>query len=219
MQKIIKNVIAKSKNRSKCEFRSGSDVDTHSEFSGRNCIGYDTHIDHCKFGYASYVAARSWLSLTSIGKYTCIASYVQTAIGRHPSRDFVAVHPAFFSMVTTGGLSYVDKSRFEDIHNFDDGFAIHIGNDVWIGENAIIFDGVTIGDGAIVGAGSIVMSNVEPYSIVTGIPAKETRKRFFVDEIQYLINLRWWDKDEGWIRKYSEFFNDVEKLISILENS
>lgn len=212
MKKKLRNIIAKTINRSKCEFRTDSEVDLHTEFSGSNCIGYETHVDHCRFGLGTYVAARSWLSLTSIGKYCCIASYVQTAIGRHPSRDYVAVHPAFFSPTPTCGLSYVKEPRFKDICLFDDGFAIHIGNDVWIGENAIIFDGVTIGDGAIIASGSLVKNDVEPYSIVGGTPAKEIRKRFSDDEIEFLLKLRWWDKDAEWIKKYSTFFGDVKRL-------
>jgi acetyltransferase-like isoleucine patch superfamily enzyme len=54
---------------------------------------------------------------------------------------------------------------------------IIIGNDVWLGANAVIVAGVTIGDGAIVAAGSVVTKNVEPYTIVGGVPAKLIRKR------------------------------------------
>ena len=32
--------------------------------------------------------------------------------------------------------------------------------------------GVTIGDHAVVGAGAVVTSDVEPYAIVAGVPAK-----------------------------------------------
>ena len=47
-----------------------------------------------------------------------------------------------------------------------------IGNDVWIGQNAVVLPGVHIGDGAIIGANSIVGSDVDPYTIVVGNPAK-----------------------------------------------
>lgn len=55
---------------------------------------------------------------------------------------------------------------------------IVIGNDVWIGYDAVIMAGVTIGDGAIIGTRAVVTKDVEPYSIVGGVPAKEIRKRF-----------------------------------------
>jgi acetyltransferase-like isoleucine patch superfamily enzyme len=47
-----------------------------------------------------------------------------------------------------------------------------IGNDVWIGANCTILDGVVIGDGAVVAAGALVNKNVEPYSVVGGVPAR-----------------------------------------------
>jgi len=53
-----------------------------------------------------------------------------------------------------------------------DGGHIVIGNDVWVGMGALILGGVTIGDGAIIAARSVVTKNVEPYTIVAGIPAR-----------------------------------------------
>jgi acetyltransferase-like isoleucine patch superfamily enzyme len=53
-----------------------------------------------------------------------------------------------------------------------------VNNDVWIGHGAIILSGVNIGEGSIVAAGSVVSSNVPPYSIVAGVPAKVIKKRF-----------------------------------------
>lgn len=69
-----------------------------------------------------------------------------------------------------------------------------IGNDVWIGQNAVILPGVHIGDGAIIGANSIVGSNVEPYTVVVGNPAKIVRKRFDDELILLLLKLEWWNK-------------------------
>lgn len=65
---------------------------------------------------------------------------------------------------------------------------IVIGNDVWIGYDAVIMAGVTIGDGAIIGTRAVVTKDVESYSIVGGIPAKEIRKRFSPDIIARLQN-------------------------------
>ena len=78
---------------------------------------------------------------------------------------------------------------------------IVIGNDVWIGYEAVILSGVAIGDGAIIGSRAVVTKDVEPYSIVGGVPAKPIHKRFDDETIQKLENIRWWNWDEKQIRK------------------
>jgi acetyltransferase-like isoleucine patch superfamily enzyme len=55
--------------------------------------------------------------------------------------------------------------------------AIIIENDVWIGANVCILKGVKIGKGAVVGAGAVVTKNVEPYTVVAGVPAKIIKLR------------------------------------------
>lgn len=47
-----------------------------------------------------------------------------------------------------------------------------IGNKVWIGANVTILQGVAIGDGAVIAAGAVVNRDVQPRTIVGGIPAK-----------------------------------------------
>jgi len=54
---------------------------------------------------------------------------------------------------------------------------IVIHDDVWIGGGAIILAGITIGQGAVVAAGAVVTKNVEPYTIVGGVPAKRIKER------------------------------------------
>ena len=53
---------------------------------------------------------------------------------------------------------------------------IHIGKNVWIGANATVLAGVTVGDGAVVAAGAVVTKDVEPNTIVGGVPAKVIKK-------------------------------------------
>ena len=52
------------------------------------------------------------------------------------------------------------------------GAPIYVEDFSWISVRAIVLPGVTIGEGAVVAAGAVVVSNVEPYTIVAGIPAK-----------------------------------------------
>lgn len=81
-----------------------------------------------------------------------------------------------------------------------------IGNDVWIGQNAVILPGVNIGDGAIIGANSVVGSNIAPYTIVAGNPAKVIRKRFDEELIDLMLRFKWWDKS----------ITEINELIPIL---
>lgn len=86
-----------------------------------------------------------------------------------------------------------DLPKSEVATAWDNKGDIVIGNDVWIGYDAVIMAGVKIGDGAIIGARAVVTKDVEPYSIVGGVPAKEIRKRFAPDIIEKLQNLQWWN--------------------------
>ena len=81
-----------------------------------------------------------------------------------------------------------------------------IGNDVWIGQNAVILPGVHIGDGAVIGANSVVGSNVAPYTIVIGNPARVLRKRFDEELTDLLLRFKWWDKS----------IDEIDCLIPIL---
>jgi virginiamycin A acetyltransferase len=92
---------------------------------------------------------------------------------------------------------------------------IVIGNDVWIGYQATILSGVTVGHGAIIGSKSVVASDVPPYSIVAGNPARIIRKRFDEETIEKLLALAWWDWDLEKITTHVAHLtgNDVSKLL------
>lgn len=73
-------------------------------------------------------------------------------------------------------------------HNFEDASRpmkeqgvsrsfITIEDDCWLGAGCMITAGVTIGKGSIIAAGAVVTKDVEPYSIVGGVPAKLIRRR------------------------------------------
>lgn len=84
-----------------------------------------------------------------------------------------------------------------------------IGNDVWIGQNVTFLPGVQVGDGCIIGANAVVASNIPPYSVVVGNPAKVIRKRFDDEMIDLLEKLEWWNKTP----------NQIQKIIPLLSNS
>jgi virginiamycin A acetyltransferase len=91
---------------------------------------------------------------------------------------------------------------------------IIIGNDVTVGANAIILPGVRIGDGAVVGAGAIVTTDVPPYAIVAGVPAKIIRYRYSSEQIEKLLRIAWWNWDEDKIfRNMDYFYGKVDDFI------
>lgn len=60
---------------------------------------------------------------------------------------------------------------------------VFIDDDVWLGTRSIVLSGVTIGKGAIVGAGAVVTKDVEPFAIVSGVPAQ---KRGEIDPAKFV---------------------------------
>ena len=80
-------------------------------------------------------------------------------------------------------LLYTRNHDFSDVEKpmIDQGFSskeiIIIEDDVWIGARVIILPGVKIGKGSIIGAGAVVTKDVDPYSMVGGVPAKLIKKR------------------------------------------
>ena len=70
---------------------------------------------------------------------------------------------------------------------------ITIGNDVWIGRDALVLSGVTISHGAVVAARAVVTSDVAPYEIVGGVPARHIDWRFDEQTREELLKIAWWE--------------------------
>src|SRR5438477_4132033 len=119
-----------------------------------------------------------------IGAFTSIAPGVQVFLGGNHNMHTVSTFPLRLRWGLPNGL--------EDGAPWSKG-DVHVGNDVWIGKDAMILSGVTIGDGAVVGAGAVVASDVRPYAVVVGNPAREVRRRFNDDAVESLLRVRWWD--------------------------
>ena len=179
---------------------------------GENSRVYSTYI-----GYGSGISRDSIMDSVLIGKYTTLGPDIKVITGQHPTSKIVSTHPAFYSVRGQMGFTYVDKTVFNETRFAKDQYKVVIGNDVWIGSYTRIMEGVTIGDGAVVAAGAIVTRDVPPYAIVGGIPAKIIKYRFDAETIQKLIGLKWWDKNQAWIKEHADDFEDVEKLLAHLE--
>ena len=185
----------------------------NSTFEGYNRIGECSDF-RGSMGWGSYMGTECHINAT-IGKYCCISDRVRTISGTHPSSTFVSVHPAFYSTRKQCGLTYVKENCFEEVlrNPVDGKTTVYIGNDVWIGYNVTLIGGIQIGDGAIIAAGAVVTKDVEPYTIVGGVPAKPIKKRFSQEEIDFLERFRWWDMDSDWLDKNSEDFQNIKIFI------
>jgi acetyltransferase-like isoleucine patch superfamily enzyme len=53
---------------------------------------------------------------------------------------------------------------------------VHVGRYAWIGHNVFVLKGVTIGEGAVIGVNSVVVSDIPPYSVAMGNPARVVMK-------------------------------------------
>lgn len=187
----------------------------NSVFEGQNKIGSKSWFDGY-MGYGSYVGDES-IILAKMGRFCSVGHKVTVLTGTHPSRKYVSTNPVFFSLGHQNGTSFVNEQRFKEKIYADETqkYGVIIGNDVWIGYNATIMGGVTIGDGAIIASGALVTSDVEPYSIVAGQPAKVIRKRFTEEQIEWLNEFAWWDKPIEWLKEHAKEFDDIEKFMVI----
>lgn len=175
-------------------FEGRNFVPDKCKFFGKIKIGYKTTLGSSNFFHGNIV----------IGKYCQIGSYVAIHSSSHP-----------ISFLST----YINKNLFDgELVNLKKNFKVIIGHDVWIGHGVIIVGNVSIGNGAIIGAGSVVTKDVDPFSIVAGVPAKVIRKRFNENIISEIESLQWWDLSENdLLRIKGLFFKDLSNAKSIFE--
>lgn len=167
-------------------------------------------MDQCSIGDWTYMRCGSILwHKSSIGKYCSIGDGCLIGVPKHPVH-FLSTSPYIYHHPRYGGVYWPINDIIEP--------AI-IENDVWLGSNVIIMQGCKIGNGAIVGAGAIVTHDVEPYSIVAGIPAHMIGQRFSEEIIDILNNSRWWDYNSKKIDECLDYFFDINKFVKYLEDN
>lgn len=133
------------------------------------------------------LADRSDVDKLIIGSFCSIgsgASFIMAGNQGHRS-DWVSSYPFFYMQQEPAFAAASDA--------FIPAGNTVIGNDVWIGSEAMIMPGIAVGDGAVIGSRAVITKDVEPYAIVAGNPAKVIRMRFSVEQVQMLLEMRWWD--------------------------
>ncbi|BCS80373.1 CatB-related O-acetyltransferase [Anaerocellum diazotrophicum] len=180
-------------------------VDIKCKLSKNTMVYKDVHIGKdVIIGDYTYVNCGSVIESGIIGKYCSIGPSVKIEISEHPYH-LVSTHPFLYERK----LKFISDSEIISKLEINKEVPI-IGNDVWIGANAIILRGVKIGDGAVIGAGAVVTKDVEPYSIVGGVPARLIKWRFPPEIREKLLRINWWDWPEERIKENIHMFYDVE---------
>jgi virginiamycin A acetyltransferase len=137
-----------------------------------------------------------------IGKFCAIARGVKFIMnGANHKLSGFSTYPFY---IFGNGWEFVEP-REEELPNKGDTV---VGNDVWLGYKALIMPGVTIGDGAIVASRSVVTSDVAPYTIVGGNPARPFKRRFSDEVIEALLEIAWWQWD------ISKITRNLEAIVS-----
>jgi acetyltransferase-like isoleucine patch superfamily enzyme len=157
-----------------------------------------------KIGDYSYIiGSNTYVEEAVIGKFCSIARNVIIGPSDH-NYYWISTHPFIFS--TFYKFIEHDKTRPQKS-------APVIGNDVWIGIRSVILRGVTIGHGAVIAAGSVVTHDVDPYSIVAGVPARHIKYRFPKQVREALLEMKWWDWNEERLKEAVPLFYDVKEMI------
>lgn len=162
--------------------------------------------EYCNLAHHCSLTNSSIGKRTSVGRYTKIRD---SKIGAYCSISWdvtigAVSHP--IDRISMHAFTYRKQFKIVDEDIFFSQKITNIGNDVWIGCGAIILSGITIGDGAVIGAGAVVTKDVEPYTIVAGVPARPIRKRFDDNIIEKLLSLKWWEFDDEKLKNNIEIF-------------
>ena len=158
-------------------------------------MGPTTSATTTRIGAFTYLMGGVVDYCASIGRYCSIAAGVRIGEPDHPV-DWMSTSPFQYDARRFGWHPAADDCSTSAVSEGPSGSfrkgPVVIGNDVWIGADAVVLRGVTIHDGAVVAAGAVVTRDVEPYTIVGGVPARPIKRRFDDGRVDELRGLAWW---------------------------
>lgn len=192
---------------------NASIIDSH--ILNNTSVNRYNNILKSEIGRYTYTMERTRMLNAKVGSFCSIAWNVSIGAGKH-DYSRVTTSPLWrFEMLDAGNIDHENdaqlKKRYETIT------LCNVGHDVWIAPNVVIITDVKIGNGSVIGAGAIVTKDVEPYSIVAGVPAKVIKKRFDDKTIEALEKIQWWNWPIELIRKNSVLIFSLKIDQSVVE--
>lgn len=128
---------------------------------------------HCEIRPGAQIL--SWLGTIRIGNHCSVnANTILYGTGGITIGDNVRI--AGGTMIVSSTHNHEDTDRTIQEQGISSA-PIHIESDCWIGGGVTILHGVTIGTGSIIAAGAVVREDVQPYSVVGGVPSKLLKRR------------------------------------------
>lgn len=167
-------------------------------------IGRGSRLAHCHVGDYSYCDRYADIANAIVGKFSNIAAFVRVGATDHPMEKASLHHfhyrsPDYFDDATHDAAWFEHRRTRRTM----------IGHDTWLGHGAQVRPDVTIGHGAVAAGGAIVTKDVEPYTIVAGIPAVPLRTRYAAGIAERMIELAWWDWPHERLREALADFRDL----------
>ncbi|WP_375797368.1 DapH/DapD/GlmU-related protein [Halobellus sp.] len=180
---------------------------TDSELGSWTEVRRESRLNHSVIDDYTYLMERVQADYTTIGKFGSIASDARLGPTNHPIDRPSAHHFTYRS--ERYDLGEEDDSIFERRA----GQRVSVGHDVWIGHGAIVLPGVAVGNGAVVGAGAVVAEDVDPYTVVAGVPAERVRRRFSPETAARIEATEWWEWSHSTLAERLESFRDLESFL------
>jgi virginiamycin A acetyltransferase len=233
IKKLSKFFISRNEAVSSYSLTSNNIINSHID---KKCIiDQEALIEHSQLYGEVTVGARSWI-------YHAVLVGGKIFIGRNTSINahvniFAEINPVVignFCSIASNVVFQEYNHHFKSCSTYFMHFrifggdwqsdveskgGIEVGNDVWIGTQSIILSGIKIGNGAVIGANSVVTSDIPPFAIAVGSPAKVIKYRFSEEIISKLEQIQWWNWELEKIKANRDLFIgelSIEKLDCII---
>jgi len=168
----------------------------------------DVRMCDSELGRYSYAMERCQFDYATVGKFTNVASDVRLGPTTHPTERPTQHHMTYrrqmYEFADEDGNEVFERRREQ---------SVRVGHDVWLGHGSTVLPDLAVGTGAVVGAGAVVTRDVEPYSVVAGVPAEPIGRRFSESVADRFQEIAWWDWPRDVLERRFRDFRDLDTFL------